>query len=108
MSKYLDTITNWRSANAVVGMEILKNGAQQFVKGSPFPTGGKGSRSWQSQNGVWIDQDLLYAADFGSCSFAIFSKNTDGTLTRLNDKPVPSQGDSPCSLCISAGILYVV
>ena len=108
MSNYLYTITNRQTANAVVGMEILKNGALQFVKGSPFPTGGKGSLSSQSQNGVWIDQDLLYAVDFGSSSFAIFRKNPDGTLTRLNDKPIPSQGNSPCSVCVSDGILYVV
>jgi hypothetical protein len=108
MSNYLYTITNQQSANAVVGMEILKNGALQFVRGSPFPTVGKGSRSSQSQNGVWIDHDLLYAVDFGSSSFAIYRKHPDGTLTRLNDKPVPSQGNSPCSLCVSDGILYVV
>ena len=108
MSNYLYTITNRQTANAVVGTEILKNGGLRFVKGSPFPTGGKGSRSSQSQNGVWIDQELLYAVDFGSSSFAIFRKNPDGTLTRLNDKPVPSQGNSPCSVCVSDGILYVV
>ncbi len=108
MSNYLYTVTNRQTANAVVGMEILKNGALRFVKGSPFPTGGKGSRSSQSQNAVWIDQDLLYAVDFGSNSFAIFRKNLDGTLTRLNDKPIPSQGNSPCSVCISGLILYVV
>jgi DNA-binding beta-propeller fold protein YncE len=108
MSDHLYTITNRQTANAVVGMEILKNGALRFVKGSPFPTGGKGSRSSQSQNGVWIDQDLLYAVDFGSSSFAIYRKNSDGTLTRLNDKPIPSKGNSPCSVCVSDGILYVI
>lgn len=108
MSNYLYTITNRRSANAVVGMEILKNGALRFVKGSPFLTGGKGSQSPESQNGAWIAQDLLYAVDFGSSSFAIFRKNSDGTLSRLNDKPIPSRGNSPCSVCISDGILYMV
>lgn len=108
MSKHLYTITNRQTANAVVGMEILQNGALRFVQGSPFPTGGKGSRSSQSQNGVWIDQGLLYAVDFGSSSFAIFRKNPDGSLTRLNDKPIPSQGNSPCSVCVSNAILYVV
>jgi len=108
MSNYLYTITNRQTANAVAGMEILKNGGLRFVKGSPFPTGGKGSLSSQSQNGVWVDQDQLYAVDFGSSSFAIFRRNTDGTLNRLNDKPIPSQGNSPCSVCVSNGILYVV
>jgi 6-phosphogluconolactonase (cycloisomerase 2 family) len=104
MSNYLYTVTNRQTANAVVGMEILKNGALRFVKGSPFPTGGKGSLSSQSQNGVWVDGALLYAVDFGSSSFAVFRRNPDGTLTRLNGKPIPSQGNSPCSLCVSNGI----
>jgi 6-phosphogluconolactonase (cycloisomerase 2 family) len=108
MSNHLYTITNRQSANAVVGMEILKTGALQFVGGSPFLTGGKGSRSSQSQNGIWVDQDLLYAVDFGSSSFAIFRKNSDGTLMRLSEKPIPSRGNSPCSVCVSNGILYVV
>jgi DNA-binding beta-propeller fold protein YncE len=108
MSNYLYTVSNRQSANSVVAMEILKDGGLRFVPGSPFLTGGKGSRSSQSQNGVWIDHDLLYAVDFGSSSFAIFRKNADGTLTRVNDKPIPSQGNSPCSLCVSDGILYVV
>ena len=108
MSNYLYTMTNRQRANAVVGMKILKNGSLQFVKGSPFPTGGKGSRAAESQNSVWIDQNLLYATDVGSSSFAIFRKNPEGTLTRLNDKPVSSQGTKPCSVCISDGILYVL
>jgi 6-phosphogluconolactonase (cycloisomerase 2 family) len=108
MSNTLYTVTNRQSANSVVGMEIQKNGELRIVPGSPFLTGGKGSRSSQSQNGAWIDQGLLYAVDFGSSSFAIFRRNPDGSLTRLNDKPIPSQGNSPCSLCVSDGILYVV
>src|SRR6267143_1585996 len=108
MSSYLYTTTNRQSANAVVGMEILKNGALRFVKGSPFSTGGRGYRAAESQNAVWIDRNLLYPVDVGSNSFAIFRKNPDGTLTRLSDKPVPSQGNRPCSVCISDGILYVV
>src|SRR6266446_3205211 len=108
MNNYLYTMTNRQSANAVVGMKILKNGSLQFVKGSPFPTGGKGSRSAESQNSIWIDRNLLFAVDVGSNSFAIFRKNSDGTLTRLNDKPIPSQGTNPCSVCVSDGILYVL
>jgi 6-phosphogluconolactonase (cycloisomerase 2 family) len=108
MGNCLYTITNRQRANAVVGMEILKTGGLRFVKGSPFLTGGKGSRSSQSQNAVWINQDLLYAVDFGSNSFAIFRKSIDGALTRLSDEPIPSQGNSPCSICISNGILYLV
>jgi len=108
MSNYLYTMTNQQSANAVVGMKISKNGSLQFVKGSPFPTGGKGSRSAESQNSIWIDRNLLYAVDVGSHSFAIFRKNPDGTLARLNDKPLPSQGTKPCSVCVSDGILYVL
>lgn len=108
MSNYLYTITNRPSANAVVGMEILTDGMLRHVPGSPFLTGGKGSRSSQSQNGAWIDRDLLYAVDFGSGSFAIFRKNSDGTLTRLNNRPISSRGNSPCSVCISDGILYLV
>jgi 6-phosphogluconolactonase (cycloisomerase 2 family) len=108
MSNYLYAMTNRQKANAVVGMKILKNGSLQFVKGSPFPTGGKGARSAESQNAVWIDQALLCAADVGSNSFAIFRRNPDGTLTRLNDKSVPSHGTGPSSVCISGGILYVL
>jgi 6-phosphogluconolactonase (cycloisomerase 2 family) len=108
MSKYLYTMTNRQKANAVVGMKILKNGSLEFVKGSPFPTGGKGSRSAESQNAVWIDRDLLCATDVGSNSFAIFRRNPDGTLTRLNDKSIASHGTSPASACISDGILYVL
>lgn len=108
MKSYLYTITNGRAANSVVGMEIMKEGALTFVKGSPFPTGGKGSLSSQSQNSIWIDKDLVYAVDFGSSSFAIFSKNPDGTLARLTAKPISSHGNSPCSLCVSGGILYVL
>lgn len=108
MSNFLYTVTNRQSANAVVGMEIQKDGGLRFVPGSPFATGGKGSRSSQSQNGVWIDHGLLYAVDFGSSSLAIFRQSPDGTLTKLNDQPIPSHGNSPCSLCISDGILYVI
>jgi 6-phosphogluconolactonase (cycloisomerase 2 family) len=108
MSNYLYTMTNRKSTNGVVAMKISKNGSLQFIKGSPFPTGGKGSRSAESQNGVWLHRGLLYAVDAGSDSFAIFRQNSDGTLSRLNDKPVPSQGPGPCSVCASGGILYVL
>lgn len=108
MSKFLYAVSNRQSANSVVGTEIQDSGDLRFVHGSPFATGGKGSRSSQSQNGVWIDHDLLYAVDFGSSSFAIFRRNPDGTLTRLNGSPVDSHGISPCSVCVSDGILYVV
>jgi hypothetical protein len=108
MSKFLYTVSNRQSGNSVVGMEIQDRGELRFVPGSPFVTGGKGSRSSQSQNGVWIDNDLLYAVDFGSSSFAIFRKQSDGTLSRTNDRPIDSHGISPCSLCVSNGILYVV
>jgi 6-phosphogluconolactonase (cycloisomerase 2 family) len=108
MSKFLYTVSNRQSANSVIGMEIQDTGDLRFLPGSPFVTGGKGSRSSQSQNGVWIDGDLLYAVDFGSSSFAIFRKQSDGTLTRTNNSPIDSHGISPCSLCVSNGILYVV
>ena len=108
MSHYLYTVSNRQSANSVVGMEILDTGGLRPVPGSPFPTGGKGSRSSQSQNGLWIDRGRLYAVDFGSGSLAIFRPNPDGTLTRLNKTPVSSRGVSPCSVCVSGGILYVV
>ena len=108
MRNFLYSVTNRQTANAVVGMKILKEGALQFVNGSPFPTGGKGSLSSQSQNGIWTDQDLLYAVDFGSSSFAAFRRNSDGTLIQLNDKPISSHGNSPCSLCVSGDYLYVL
>jgi hypothetical protein len=108
MSKYLYTVTNRPSANAVVGMKILDDGQLELLPGSPFATGGQGSRSSQSQNGVWIHKKLLFAVDFGSESFAIFRKAADGSLTRLHDDPLPSHGKSPCSLCVNKGLLYVV
>jgi 6-phosphogluconolactonase (cycloisomerase 2 family) len=108
MSSYLYTMTNRQGANGVVAMKISKNGSLQFIQGSPFQTGGKGSRSAESQNAVWIDRDLLCAVDVGSNSFAIFRRNPDGTLARLNNKPVSSQGIGPCSVCINDGIVYVL
>jgi 6-phosphogluconolactonase (cycloisomerase 2 family) len=104
----LYTVTNRQRGNAVVGMTISPAGTLARVAGSPFLTGGLGSHSSQSQNGVWIDQGRLYAVDFGSQSFAIFKKNDDGTLTRLNRKPIASRGVSPCSLTVSGKFLYVV
>jgi 6-phosphogluconolactonase len=41
-------------------------------------------------------------------SLAVFRLAADGTLTRVNDQPIPSHGTSPCSLCISGDQLYVV
>jgi 6-phosphogluconolactonase len=108
MSHYLYTVSNRQSANAVVGMKIQNDGGLQPLPGSPFATGGRGSRSSQSQNGVWIDRDLLFAVDFGSDSLAIFRRAADGTLTRVNSQPISSQGTSPCSLCVSGDVLYVV
>lgn len=108
MSNYLYTMTNRKSANGAVAMKISKSGFLQFVKGSPFPTGGKGLPSAESQNAIWIDHGLFYASDAGSNSLAIFRQNTDGTLSRLNEKPIPSQGTAPCSVCASGSILYVV
>lgn len=108
MTHSLYVVTNRQSANAVVGMTILRDGELEFLPGSPYLTGGRGSRSSQSQNGVWIHGDLVFAVDFGSDSFAIFRKNPDGTLIRLNDEPIPSQGTSPCSLYVSNDILYVL
>lgn len=107
-SNFLYTVTNGRSANAVVGIQVSNGDGLAPVKGSPFLTGGKGSFSSQSQNGVWIDGDVLYAVDFGSNSFAMFHRKADGTLTRLNAKPLDSHGDSPCSLCVSGDTLYVL
>lgn len=109
MSNYLYTMTNRKSANGVVAMKIAKNGLLQFVKGSLFPTGGKGLPSAESQNAVWVDQGLFYASDVGSNAFAAFVKNADGTLSRLNGKPsFHSRGTGPCSVCASDGILYVL
>ena len=108
MSDFLYTVTNRQSANSVVGLKIQASGALAPVPGSPFLTGGRGARSSQSQNGVWIDGDRLYAVDFGSESFAIFRRNGDGSLTQLNAEPVPSRGVSPCSLCVSGNRLYVL
>ena len=108
MSHYLYTMTNRKSANAVVAMKISASGSLRFVKGSPFPTGGKGSRSAESQNAVWIDRALLCAVDVGSNSFAIFRQSPDGVLSRSSQKSIPSRGTSPCSVCISDGILYVL
>lgn len=104
----LYTVTNRQSANSVVGLSIAKSGELQPVAGSPFMTGGRGSRSSQSQNGAWIDGDRLFTVDFGSESFALFRKKADGTLTRVNAEPIPSHGTSPCSLCVSGDVLYVV
>lgn len=108
MSHYLYTVTNRERENSVAGMKILRDGGLEPLPGSPFPTGGRGSRSSQSQNGVWIHGDLLFAVDFGSESFAVFRRNDDGTLTLVNDEPIPSRGTSPCSLCVSDDVLYVV
>lgn len=108
MSAYIYTTSNRKGTNAVIAMKIRANGSLQVVAGSPFPTGGKGLTSAESQNAVWIHQGLLYAVDAGSDSFAIFRQSTDGTLSRLNEKPIPSQGTAPCSVCASGGILYVL
>jgi 6-phosphogluconolactonase (cycloisomerase 2 family) len=108
MSNYLYTMTNQGRGNAVVAMTISADGTLKFVNGSPFKTGGKGLRSTESQNAVWIEKDLLCAVDPGSNSFAIFRRGADGSLTRLNDKPVSSEGVEPCSACISSGIVYVL
>ena len=108
MSTHLYTTSNRKSANAVVAMKIQGNGSLQLVAGSPFSTGGKGLPSAESQNAVWIQQRLLYAVDAGSDSFGIFRQNTDGTVSRLNEKPIPSRGAGPCSVCASGGILYVL
>lgn len=108
MSDYLYTVTNRERENSVAGMKILRDGGLEPLPGSPFPTGGRGSRSSQSQNGVWIHGDLLFAVDFGSESFAIFRRHDDGTLDLVNDEPISSHGTSPCSLCVSDDVLYVV
>ena len=108
MSKSLYTISNRPSANSVVAMKIRDDGQLESLPGSPYETGGQGSRSSQSQNGVWIHKKLLFAVDFGSESFALFRKAADGTLTRINDQPIPSHGNSPCSLTVNKGLLYVV
>jgi 6-phosphogluconolactonase (cycloisomerase 2 family) len=108
MTHSLYAVTNRQSANAVVGMRILRDGELEFLPGSPYLTGGRGSRSSQSQHGIWIHGDLVFAVDFGSDSFAIFRKSADGALMRLNDAPISSQGTRPCSLCVSDDILYVV
>jgi 6-phosphogluconolactonase (cycloisomerase 2 family) len=108
MNSYLYTTSNRKIANAVVGMKILENGSLQFIGGSPFPTGGKGLRSAESQNAIWKHQRLLYVVDAGSNSLAIFRQNADGVLSRLNEKPIPSRGRTPCSVCAGDGILYVL
>lgn len=108
MSRYLYTTSNRKGGNAVVAMKIQANGSLQLAAGSPFPTGGKGLPPAESQNAVWIHQGLLYAVDAGSDSFAIFRQHTDGTLSRLNEKPIPSRGPGPCSVCANGGILYVL
>lgn len=108
MSSYLYTTSNRKSANGVVAMKILANGSLRLIAGSPFRTGGRGLPSAESQNAIWLHQGLLYAVDAGSDSFAIFRQNSDGTLSRLNDKPIRSQGTGPCSVCASSGILYVL
>ena len=108
MSSYLYSMTNRQSANAVAAMKIAANGSIKFVKGSPFPTGGKGFRATESQNAVWAEKDFVFAVDGGSDSFAVFRRNPDGTLVGMNSNPVPSQGARPYSVCFSNGILYVL
>lgn len=109
MSNHLYTLTNQGRANAVVAMAINNvNGSLKTIKGSPFKTGGKGSRSTESQSAVWTDGDLLCAVDPGSHSFAVFRRSGDGALTRLNNANVKSGGVAPCSICMSSGLIYVL
>jgi hypothetical protein len=79
MSNHLYTITNRQTANAVVGMEILKNGALRFVKDSPFPTGGKGSASSQSQNGARTAGTVCWSA-LGRGEKKLYMTNADSVL----------------------------
>ncbi len=108
MSQFLYTITNRRTANAVVAMEILEGGASVRQRLAVPNAVAKDRFRRKARMRLWIDGKLLYAVDFGSGSFAIFRRNPDGTLARLNDTPVSSQGNSPCSLCASGAILYVL
>ncbi|MBA3913073.1 MAG: beta-propeller fold lactonase family protein [Acidobacteriales bacterium] len=94
------------NANQVLAYTVnTKNGKLTRIVG-PFTTGGAGVYKNPPGNEVDADQQiivnsahtLLFAVDGHSNDIAVFSINTDGSLTAVPGSPIPSNGPQPASL----------
>jgi 6-phosphogluconolactonase (cycloisomerase 2 family) len=92
------------------------DGSLTPLPGSPFPTGGLGITFTPALGPFDSDQEiivnsahtLLFAVNGGSDTIAVFTINSNGSLTPVTGSPFPSGGSNPVSVGLSSDDVLVV
>jgi 6-phosphogluconolactonase (cycloisomerase 2 family) len=111
---YVESNSARRGANSVLAFRYSA-GSLRPLDVREYPTGGSGSHDL-SNAGVLdaeqqivtnADRTLLFAANAGSDTVAVFHIADDGTLTPVDGSPFPSRGKAPASVGVSGDELFV-
>lgn len=104
------------NANAVLAYKRQSDGTLKPLNGSPFLTHGAGVGNPTEALGpddtddplvISPDGRYLLAVNGGSNTVAVFSINSDGSLSTVPGSPFASGGQTPCSIAVNGGYVYV-
>ena len=114
---YIENNVPVDNQNAILAYRRGADGTLTALAGSPFATSGKGVSNPTQKLGpddsdqciaLSEDKKRMFAVNSGSNTIAVFTVNTDGTLTPISGSPFPSGGINPTSVSVAGDKLYVV
>lgn len=111
---YVESNNPARGANSVLAFRY-RGGSLRPLHVTEYPTGGSGSHDLTNSGALDIegsiatstDNELLFAANAGSDTIAVFRIGKDGVLAPVKGSPFPSQGLAPASVDYRDGHLFV-
>lgn len=104
------------NANAILAYKRKSDGRLEALPGSPFLTRGAGLGNPTEALGpddtddplvISPDGRYLLAVNGGSNTVAVFTINSNGSLTPVAGSPFASGGQTPCSIAINGSYVYV-
>src|SRR5207245_9727348 len=99
---------NTAGMNTVAGFDRHADGSLSPIEGSPFAAGGAGTGAGIGSQGALqasSDGRFLLVADAGSSQISVLRIRRDGSLRRVDQRPVSSCGSTPVVLAAHAGRL---
>lgn len=112
---YIETNNYMDNQNAILAYRHLDDGSMTLM--GTYPTNGSGVGNpmqvlgpldSETQLKITADRKYLLAVNSGSNTIAVFKIAGDGLLTAVAGSPFPSSGETPVSIDIYNGYVYVV
>jgi len=101
---------NTKGENTIAAFDRHSDGSLTRIPGSPFAAGGQGTGTIVGSQGalqVSSDGRYLLAVDAGSNQISVLRIRPDGTLARVEGRPVDSGGFEPVSVAVHDHLVYV-